>query len=153
MEELWGSWVPKAWSFILREGLFFKITPPPPFTESGEFKMEKSKIKSKAASLEVRSENMTVFIVILFHMVTDNIFHSCFSFQMFFFWCCWTSCPLECFTFWYKMHCKLILLEKGYLSRFCQTTYVPSKSIPSAFLSVPFCEKRLDSWTEQVLYK
>lgn len=53
------------------------------FTESAEFKMEKSKIKSKAASLQVRGEKVTVFIVILFHMATSNIFHSCFSFQMF----------------------------------------------------------------------
>lgn len=85
MEELWGSWVPTAWSFILREGVFFFIFLPPPFfTESAEFKMEKSKIKSKAASLQVRGEKMTVFIVILFHMATDNIFRFCFSFQMFF---------------------------------------------------------------------
>lgn len=43
----------------------------------------KSKIKSKAASLQVRGEKVTVFIVILFHMATSSIFHSCFSFQMF----------------------------------------------------------------------
>lgn len=43
----------------------------------------KSKIKSKAASLQVRGENVRVFIAILFHMATSNIFHSCFSFQMF----------------------------------------------------------------------
>lgn len=44
----------------------------------------KSKIKSKASSLQVRGKNVSVFKVILFHMATSSIFHSCFSFQMFF---------------------------------------------------------------------
>lgn len=114
-------------------------------------------LKLLAVSLQVRGEKVTVFIAILFYMATSSIFHSCFSFQMcgfvsFYSWCCWTSCPLECFAF-----CLIREALQAHPSwkglfiqwSFCRTTYVISKPIPSVFLSLPLCEKRLDSWTDR----
>jgi len=45
--------------------------------------MENVRLNIKLLAYKWEVKKMTVFVVILFHMATSNIFHSCFSCQMF----------------------------------------------------------------------
>lgn len=74
-------WFVDLWFFVVVVFLFFFF-----FFGNRQYGIQngKSKIKSKASSLQVRGKKVSVSKVILFHMATSNIFRSCFSFQTFF---------------------------------------------------------------------
>lgn len=89
----------------------------------------KSKIKSEAASLQVRGEEVTVFIVILFHMATSSTFHSCYSFQLFLSGAAalLTLCFLIQEVLQARPYWKRLLIQGG----FWQTTFVISEPVTS----------------------